>query len=92
MIILWLAVPQSAATTLAGTRAGLAQGELQAALSNIRTLCSIVSPLVWGWVYAAGASRGRAALFYWVSAGVVALEWFATLGVSLSPPASSHAP
>ena len=73
----------SAATTLSGARAGLAQGELQAALSNIRTLCQIAGPLLWGWIYAAGASRGRPATYSWVGAALVAVEWAATLAVPL---------
>ena len=80
-----------AATTLAGARAGLPQGELQAALSNIRTLCSIVSPLLWGGVYAAGAARGQPNFFWWVSAGVVGVEWLPSLAVSLQPPSRAAA-
>ena len=47
----------------------------QAAISNMNSLTAIVSPLVWGRVYALGQSRGRPALLFAVAPLFVAVEW-----------------
>ena len=45
-----------------------AQGELQAALSSISKLVGVVTPLLWGQLYAYGVRIGWPSLFYGASA------------------------
>ena len=60
-------------TTNIGATEGIPQGELQAALQSLSTVIRIVSPIIWGRIYAYGVSAGIPQLFYYVSAagGVV---------------------
>jgi DHA1 family tetracycline resistance protein-like MFS transporter len=62
-------------TTNIGASEGIPQGELQAAISSLSTIARIVTPILWGQVYAVGVAMGVPSLFYFVSAagGVVQL-------------------
>ena len=56
-------------------RCGVPQGELQASLSALRTIVTIVTPMLWARIYAFGVTMNVPSLFYYVSAaaGVVQL-------------------
>ena len=56
-------------TTNIGAAEGIPQGELQAALSSLSTVIRIITPIIWGRLYAYGVSIGMPQLFYFVSAG-----------------------
>jgi len=62
-------------TTSIGAEQSIPQGELQAALSSISKLAGIVTPVLWGQLYAYGVRVGVPSLFYFASAagGVVQL-------------------
>ena len=51
-----------------GAAAGIPQGQLQGALSNLQTTCQILSPLLWSKIYDLGLLVGRPALFFSVAA------------------------
>ena len=53
-------LPPTAATT------DLGQGDLQAQVSNFRSVLGTVSGLTWGWVYGLGSRRGVPGLFFLV--------------------------
>eukprot|EP01046_Picozoa_sp_COSAG06_P009530 COSAG06_NODE_499_length_14998_cov_20.019934_4_plen_189_part_00 len=55
-------------TTSIGAELKIPQGELQAALSSISKLVGIVTPLLWGQLYAYGVAAGIPSLFYYASA------------------------
>jgi len=56
-------------------RCGVPQGELQASLSALRTIVTIITPMLWARIYAFGVTMNVPSLFYYVSAaaGVVQL-------------------
>jgi hypothetical protein len=68
-------------TTSVGAEHNIPQGGLQAALSSISKLVGIVTPLLWGQLYAHGVRVGRPSLFYYVSAvgGLVQLAMLRVL-------------
>ena len=55
--------------TSMGAACGIPQGELQGSLSNLKTICTILTPMMWGRIYAYGVRVGVPSLFYGVSAG-----------------------
>ena len=55
-------------TTTVGAEHNIPQGELQAALNSISKLVGIITPLLWGQLYAHGVRIGVPSLFYFVSA------------------------
>ena len=54
--------------TTVGAACGVPQGELQGSLSNLRTICTILTPMIWSRVYGYGVRVGVPSLFYYVSA------------------------
>ena len=42
-------------------------GELQSSLANLRVICRIVSPVLWGRIYSYGIGKGMPAFFLLVS-------------------------
>ena len=71
------ALPQVALKTVTmqcAVKAGMAQGELQGALSNLQTVCRIVAPLVWPNIFAWGSKVGRPQLLYFSAAAANLLQ------------------
>ena len=65
------ALPQVALKTVTmqcASSIGMAQGELQGALSNLQTVCRIAAPMIWPAVFAWGTSRGRPQALYFCAA------------------------
>ena len=62
-------------TTAVGAQHSIPQGELQAALNSISKLVGVITPLLWGQLYAYGVRIGLPSLFYFASAvgGVIQL-------------------
>jgi hypothetical protein len=77
-----------------GAACGMPMGELQGALGNMRTVCGIAAPAVWGRVYALGVARGRPALFYFVAVavGLVQLGLFHRLTAVADEPGDGPGP
>lgn len=57
-----------------GKEIGVAQGQLQSALTNLGELCKITRPLIWGPIYARGIHNGWPGFFYAVSAATGVLQ------------------
>lgn len=72
-----------APTMQAATGAGLAQGELQGAISNIQTISRIIAPLVWSRLFVWGNARGRPNLFYFGVAFSALLQLLVAAGADL---------
>eukprot|EP01051_Picozoa_sp_SAG22_P005311 SAG22_NODE_311_length_12629_cov_20.911891_6_plen_432_part_00 len=74
--------------TSVGVLCGIPQGQLQGCLSNLRTICNILTPMLWGRIYAYGVRKGRPSLFYLVSAaaGVIQLLILKLLLSAPAPP------
>lgn len=51
-------------TMVEGTKAGMAQGELQGALSSLQTVCQVGAPIFWSSVHQYGIARGIPGMFY----------------------------
>jgi hypothetical protein len=64
--------------TTEGARVGMGQGELQAAIGNLREVSTTLASLVWGWLYELGRRRQDPAMFYLAGAGLAV----AALGVA----------
>ena len=75
-------------------RCGVPQGELQASLSALRTIVTIVTPMLWARIYAFGVTMNVPSLFYYVSAaaGVVQLILLQRLVSAPDPAAEQPAP
>ena len=57
-------------TMQAAVAIGMAQGELQGAISNLQTICRILAPLLWSNLYAWGSKRGTSwVYYYWIALG-----------------------
>ena len=67
-------VAMQARMTLAAAERGMLQGEIQGAVQNLRQLCSIVGPVLWGRAYAALSTRGLGPRLYWGPLAVTALQ------------------
>ena len=50
--------PRIRSLGLSGAAAGLGHGELQGALGSLKTVCSLVMPAFWSWLYAVGLKAG----------------------------------
>ena len=50
--------------TVEGSRQGMGQGELQAALGNLKAICMTLSSVTWGAVYELGVRRQDPSVFY----------------------------
>ena len=72
-------------TTEVGNACGFSQGELQAALSNVKAIVGIVTPMVWGRIYSAGINRGLPSLFYYVSAAGGAVQLLILWALMMAP-------
>ena len=81
-------VALKAVTVRAAMRAGMHQGELQGAISNLQTLCRILGPLLWSNLFAWATKRGRSQLFYLPVALLSAVQ----LGFSLAVDTQHGAP
>jgi hypothetical protein len=73
---------QTALVHEASSTAGFGQGELRGMMSNLSTVTSVISPLLWSNLYALGVRRGRGALFY----HVVTACTLGQLGLALTLP------
>ena len=62
---------------------GMAKGAISGAVGNVKTLCGIVSPLMWTEVYAMCSRLGNPSMLY---AGVGALNVLHFLMASRIPP------
>ncbi len=65
------ALPQVALKTVTmqcAVDVGMAQGELQGALSNLQTVCRIAAPMIWPNIFAWGTSRGMPQVLYFSAA------------------------
>ena len=61
-------VAMAYATTAIGDQAGFKQGELNSSLSNLRVICRIGSPLLWGKIFSYGVDNKMPSFFLLVSA------------------------
>ena len=77
----------SALTMVEGNLAGMAQGELQGAISSLQTICQVVAPVAWSALYQLGIKRHYAGLLY---AGVAAAHGLRLL-MSTTLHAREHA-
>jgi DHA1 family tetracycline resistance protein-like MFS transporter len=86
-------VAMSYATTALGVQAGIPMGELNSSLSNLRVICRIGSPWLWGRIYTYGIARGVPTFFLFVSAAAGAVQLgllgILTAGVELDRRAAS---
>ena len=83
-----LMTAMSFTATSVGAECGVPEGQLQSSLMTMRTICSVVSPVLWSPIYAFGLRSGRPALFYFVAAGagVVQLGLLRMLARTAAPP------
>jgi hypothetical protein len=90
-------------TTSIGAELKIPQGELQAALSSISKLVGIVTPLLWGQLYAYGVAAGIPSLFYYASAAggvlqllmlrvLLSMKWITLLGFVHCVTNTDHIP
>ena len=63
------------------TTTDLGQGDLQAQVSNFRSVLGTVSGLTWGWVYGMGSRRGVPGLFFLVGLACTLVQ----LGLAAAP-------
>ena len=49
----------SALTMVEGNLAGMAQGELQGAISSLQTICQVVAPVAWSALYQLGIKKTK---------------------------------
>ena len=65
---------QSALAMIEGKAVGFQQGELQAAIGSLSTVCSVLAPNIWSWLYELGSKRDRPGAFYYGLATVQLLK------------------
>ena len=70
--------------TTVGDRVGLAQGELQSALSLSRHIGRILSPTFWTVVFETGMRYGHPSCMYWVAAMVQGVNFLLSMGLRFS--------
>ena len=75
---------QQAAVMQCAVDCGMAKGQISGSLGNLKTLCQIVSPLLWSECYAIASRMGRPHLLF---AGVGSLNVLHLLAASTLPPA-----
>ena len=75
---------QQAAVMQCAVDCGMAKGQISGSLGNLKTLCQIVSPLLWSECYAIASRMGRPHLLF---AGVGSLNVLHLLAASMLPPA-----
>ena len=57
-----------------GSKADFGKAQLRGMVTNLQTVVSIASPLLWSNVYAWGVGRGSDGAFYWVVSAMTASQ------------------